>query len=163
MSLSQFAVAVGASPRWVLNAHAVLGLKRHYTDRAARQLGLAREIRDATGIPLRRAWRLAAEALAAWPAQRDWVHSGRGASVQLVVDLERYLSDHAIRLSLSRTRYGERRRGRPRRGSGDPVAAAEAYGIDVSLLRENLQRSPEARLRRLEEAKEFLRAARPVR
>lgn len=163
MSLSQFAVTVGASPRWVLNARAVLGLKRRYTNTVARRLGLAREIRDATGIPLRRAWRLAAEALAAWPAQREWAYAGRGGSVRLVVDLERYLSDYAIRVSLSRTRYGERRRGRPRRGAGDPVAAAEAYGVDVGLLRENLRRSPEARLRRLEEAKEFLQAARPVR
>ncbi len=109
MRLGQFAVIVGASPRWVQNARAVLGLRGRYTEQGARQLGLAREIRQVTGMPLRRAWRLAPEALAAWPGRREWVHEGREASVRLVVDLERYLSNYAVRLALARTRYAERR------------------------------------------------------
>jgi len=160
--LGQFAVIVGASPRWVQNARAVLGLRGRYTEQGARQLGLAREIRQVTGMPLRRAWRLAPEALAAWPGRREWVHEGREASVRLVVDLERYLSNYAVRLALARTRYAERRRGRMPRRSRDPVAAAQAYGVDVSLLQESLTLSPEERLRRLEEAYEFFRTVQVV-
>lgn len=160
MTLGQFAVIVGASPRWVQNARAVLGLRGPYTDEGARRLGLAREIRDGTGVPLRRAWRLAREALAAWPAQREWVHEGQAASARLVVDIARYLSSYAVRLSLARTRYAERRRGRRPRRPHDPVAAAKAYGVDISLLEENLKRSPEERLRNLDQEAEALRTLR---
>jgi len=160
--LGQFAVIVGASPRWVQNARAVLGLRGRYTEQEARQLGLAREIRQVTGMPLRRAWRLAPEALAAWPGRREWVHEGREASVRLVVDLERYLSNYAVRLALACTRYAERRRGRMPRRPRDPVAAAQAYGVDLSLLQESLKLSPEERLRRLDEAYEFFRTVQVV-
>lgn len=162
MTLGQFAVIVGASPRWVQNARAVLGLRGRYADEEARRLGLARDIQDASGSSLRQAWRWARDALAAWPKQREWAHGGQRGSVRLVVDLERYLSIYAVRLSLSRTRYAERRRGRPPRRPRDPIAAARAYGIDISLLVENLKRSPEERLRTLDEAHEFLRSARVV-
>jgi hypothetical protein len=162
MTLGQFAVIVGASPRWVQNARAVLALGGRYTEEGARRLGLAREIRAATSMPLRRAWRLAQEALAAWPSRHEWVHEVPESSVRLVVDLERYLSTYAVRLSLSRTRYAERQRGRAPRRPRDPVAAARAYGVDTSLLEDNVKRSPEERLRRLDEAYEFFRAARPV-
>ena len=157
MTLGQFAVIVGASRRWVQNSRAVLRLRGRYTEEGAKRLGLAREVRDATGMPLRRAWRLAEQALAAWPKQREWVQEGREASVRVVVDLERYLSNYAVRLSLSRTRYAERRRGRARRRPRDPIAAAREYGVDISLLEENLKRSPEERLRRLDEEAEALR------
>jgi hypothetical protein len=162
MTLGQFAVIVGAAPRWVQNARAVLALRGPYTEEGGRRLGLARDIREATAMPLRRAWRLAQEALAAWPDRRDWIHEGREGSVRIVVDLARYLSHYAVRLSLARTRYAERRRGRVRQAPRDPIAAAREYGVDISLLVENLNRSPEERLRTLDEAYEFLRSVRVV-
>jgi hypothetical protein len=146
----------------VQNARAVLRLRGPYTEQGARRLGLAREMHEATAMPLRRAWRLAQDALAVWPGQREWVHEGREASARIVVDLTRYLSNYASRLSLARTRYAERRRGRRPRRPRDPIAAARAYGVDISLLVENLKRTPEERLRTLDEMSEFFRTARIV-
>ena len=162
MTLGQYAVIVGSTPRWVQNARAVIGLRGPYTEQGARRLGLAREMHEATALPLRRTWRLAQDALAVWPGQREWVYEGRESSVRIVVDLTRYLSNYAARLSLARTRYAERRRGRRPRRPRDLVAAARAYGVDISLLVENLKRSPEERLRSLDEAYAFSRNARVV-
>lgn len=162
MTLGRFALIVGAPPRWVQNAIAQLGERTRYTEDSARRLGLAREIREVTGMSLRRAWRIAREALEAWPAKRTWVTDRPGGSVRVFVDVERYLSGYAARLSLARARYAERRRGRIPRRPRDPLAAARAYGVDVDLLRESLRRSPAERLRQLDADVEFVRGLRVV-
>ncbi|MBI4420202.1 MAG: hypothetical protein HY560_05195 [Gemmatimonadetes bacterium] len=158
MTLGQFAVAVGAPPRWVQNARAALRLKGAYTEPVARALALARELSRGCGMPLVRAFPLAQRALREWPARREYVHENDQGTVRLVVDLERFLSDYAARLSLSRTYYAERRRGRPRKRVREPIAAAKAYGVDITLLEENLKRTPEELLRDLDENVRFLRA-----
>jgi hypothetical protein len=121
-------------------------------------LGLAREIHLATGMPLKRAFAVAPEALAVWPAQRRWVLESEAGIASVAVDVERYLSTWAVRLSLSRTFYGERRRGRPRKRTLRGIALAEWYGVDLSLVRESLKRTPEERLRTLDEAVEFFKS-----
>ena len=161
MTLGQFATAVGVSRRWVQNAHARLGLRPSYTAAGARRLAFARAIQDAAGMPLARAWTLAAEAIAAWPGQRVWTLPGNGP-VAVTVDLERLLSDCSVRLSLANSWYAERRRGRPPRRRVRGVAWAKEYGEDVTLFESTLRRTPAERLRAIEEAVRFIKSARRV-
>lgn len=161
MTLGQFATVVGAEPRWVQNARQVLGLGRVYDEERAKRLGVARQLHEAFGIPLVKAYPLAREALASWPDAKVWRHEDAAGIGALEVNLERYLSTYAVRLSLARNRYAEKRRGRPpkrRRKRG--VAGAREYGEDISLLREQLKRTPAERLRTLEEALDFVRRTR---
>jgi hypothetical protein len=162
MTLGQFATAVGAPPRWVLNSLTSLGVPRRYTDELARRLGLAREIHLATGMPLKRAFAVAPEALAVWPAKKRWVVADEGALVSVTVDVERYLSTYATRLSLARSFYAERQRGRPRKRKLRGIALAKWYGVDLSLLVESLKRTPEERLRVLDETVEALKSLKVV-
>jgi len=162
MTLGQFSTAVGASRRWVLNAFATLRLPRRYTEELARRLGLAREVHVATGMPLKRAFTLAPEVLAAWPAQRQWVLEGEGGMVSVAVDVERYLSAYAARLSLARSFYAERQRGRPRKRELSGIALAKWYGVDLGLVRESLKRTPGERLRVLDETVEALKSLKVV-
>ncbi|MGH7573228.1 MAG: hypothetical protein ACREMK_15505, partial [Gemmatimonadota bacterium] len=75
----------------------------------------------------------------------------------IVVDLERYLSDFAVRLSRARTHYSPRRRGRPPdKPSRRAAERAREYGIDVDLVRANLRLTPAERLRRLDRDREFV-------
>ncbi len=160
MTLGQFAVVVGASPRWVQNALSVLGLPRRYTPEAARVLGLARELREQTGMPLGRAYPLAKKALARWPGEEIVRLTDDASPVGLVVDLKLYLSVWAARLSLSRTRYAERARGRPRKRRKGGIEGAREYGVDISLLEESLRLTPAERLKRLDENVAFVKSLR---
>jgi hypothetical protein len=163
MTLGQFATAVGAPRRWVQNAFQALGLPAEYTEPLARRLAFAKAVKEACGMPLRRAFPLAADALARWPLQKTWELREPDGAVRVVIDVERFLSDYAVRLSLSRTFYAEKRRGRPRKRRLRGIALAKWYGVDVSLLVESLKRTPEERLRMLDEAREFFASARIVR
>jgi len=158
MTLGQFAVAVGAPKRWVQNAYAVLHLPARYNEARARRLAFARMVKQACGMPLSWAYQLAEHALAAWPAQKLWTHRGPDGAVVVSVELERFLSDFAARLSLARSYYAERRRGRPRRRRG--VALAKWYGVDMSLLGSSLRRTTDERLRSLDANVEFLKSMR---
>jgi hypothetical protein len=160
MKLGEYAVAVGASKRWVQNARAALGERGPYTEGGARRLAFAKLVKETCAMPLRSAHPLAGAALAAWPAQRSWSYRPGDGAVSVTVDLERFLSDYAARLSLSRSFYAERRRGRPRKRRG--VALAKWYGVDVTLNQESLKLTPAQRLQRLEDAVAFLRSARKV-
>lgn len=160
LTLRQFAIVVGAPKRWVQNTRAALHLRGPYTEEAARRLALARALHQACAMPLAPAYRMAGDALAAWPERRAWTHRSPDGAVALTVELDRFLADFAVRLSLARSFYGERRRGRPRRRRG--VALAKWYGADVSLLRSSLKLTPAQRLRRLEEAARFFRDAHRV-
>lgn len=158
MKLGEYAVAVGAPKRWVQNARAALRERGPYTETSARRLAFAKAVKEACGMPLRAAYPLAAEALAAWPQQRSWSYQPGGGTMSLTVDLERFWSEHAARLSLSRSFYAEKRRGRPRKRRG--VALAKWYGVDVSLLEESLKRTPAERLEHLSANAEFVQALR---
>lgn len=160
MTLGQFSTAVGAAPRWIQNALAVLGLPPRYTVAGARRLALARTLGETCDIPLGTAYPIARQALAQWPARRTWEHVGGDGVVRIVVDLERFLSSFAVRLSLAQVHYGERKRGRPARIRRRGLAAARAYGIDIGLLHASLERAPAERLRRLDDALAFFASAR---
>jgi hypothetical protein len=159
MTLGQSATAAGAPRRWVQNAFQALGLRPVYTENLARQLAFARAVKEACGMPLRQAFPLAEEALARWPEERVWRLAAPDGTVRVEVDLARWLSTYAGRLSLARCWYGERRRGRPSKRRRRGMAWAKWYGVDVTLLEESLALAPEERLRRLEEAAAFFRGA----
>lgn len=162
MRLGHFATIVGAQPRWVQNAFQVLDFEPEYDEERAKVLGLARQLHEALRIPLVTAYPLAQEALTAWPDMKVWRWEDDAGIVTLEVDLERYLSTYAARLSLSRTWYAEKKRGRPPKRPEDPIEAARQYGIDISLLQEQLRRSPAERLRTLDEAIDFVQSVRLV-
>src|SRR5690348_14841297 len=63
LSLKQFALASGATAKWVLNARPRLGQSLEYTERDARWLRLARALNRDVGIPLRTAAALARRVL----------------------------------------------------------------------------------------------------
>lgn len=162
MTLGEFSTVVGAPKRWVQNAMAVLGLSAEYTVEGAKRLSFARVLNAACGMALVDAYPLGQDALAAWPTNRTWTLEGPDGVVSLTVDLERLLSNFAVRLSLSRSYYAERKRGRPRKHRRRGIAGARDYGIDIGLLQESLKLTPEERLRRLEDTLEFLQSVRVV-
>jgi hypothetical protein len=160
MTLGQFATAVGASKRWVQNAFQALGLPPEYSEPLARRLAFAKALKEACGTPLRRGFPLAGNVLARWPAERSWESPDADGAVRVTIDLERFLSDYAVRLSLSRTWYAEKRRGRPWKRRG--VALATWWGVDLTLMDESLKRTPAERLERLDEAVAFFKSMRIV-
>jgi hypothetical protein len=162
MTLGQFSTAVGAPRRWVQNAFQALGLPAIYTEPLARRLAFTKALKEACGMPLRRAFPLAEEALGRWPAHKTWELRDPDGAVRVVIDLERFLSDYAVRLSLSRTFYAEKRRGRPPKRKRRGLALGKWYGVDISLLEESLKRTPEERLRLLDEAVEAFKSMRIV-
>jgi len=162
MTLGEFATIVGATPRWVQNARAILSVRTRYAIEDAKRLGLTRVLAEATGMPLTRAYRAAADALGAWPGAHEWSEENGDGSVRVVVDVERYLSGFAARLSRSRNYYAERQRGRPAVRVRDAVEAARKYGVDITLLQENLKLTPGELLRRNDENVRFLKGLRFV-
>lgn len=164
MTERQFARAAGADEKWVQNARRLLARRPVNTVAAARALGLTRVLHQELGLPLAAADRIARAALRAGHA-RVHVHprAAAGAPVAVAIDVARYRSDFLVRLSRARLLDQPRRRGRRRATPGDPVAAAAAHGVDVSLLRRSLTRSPAARLAELDANAAFLRAVRGAR
>lgn len=163
---SQFAAAVGADEKWVENTARALGRRLEYTPGEARWMGMVRLLARDFGIPATRAGELADEALRQPPETRALpLATSPDGAASLVVDLARYHSRFAAALSAAINHGGPRRRGRrssrPARVR-ESVARAQAYGVDVSLLREALARSPAERLARLDANAAFLNALRPV-
>jgi hypothetical protein len=131
-------------------------------------MGVVRLLTRDFQVPAARAGELADDALRHPPETRALsLAAARDSPATLVIDLARYHSAFSAALSAALHHGGPRRRGRPlsrRRARGyDPVAAAEAHGVDVSLLRESLERSPADRLARLDANAAFLTGLRRVR
>src|SRR3972149_1304330 len=97
MTLGQYAVAVGATKRWVQNARAALRDRSPYSEPGARRLAFAKAVKEACGTPLGAIYPLAEQALASWPARRTWEYRPRDGAAAVTVDLERFLSDYAVR------------------------------------------------------------------
>lgn len=164
MTLAAFARLVDTTPKWVLNTLRALGRSQRYRVDLARQLAVTREIAESFGLPLSTAYSLAkqalrqpvvAESLIALQAQPD-------SNVELRIDLYRMLSAFSVRLAALRGSGEPRLRGRPRTKAIDPIEAAEAWGLDLSLIRENLRKTPAERLRRLDAMLAFATRVRRV-
>lgn len=165
LSRSQFAAAAQTDEKWVENTARAIGRTLVYSPSEARWMGMVRLLVRELGIPVARASELADEAMTHSPETRalPLTVSGDGVTT-LIVDLARYHSSFAAALSAALNHGGPRRRGRPsaqRRPRGRrAVARAEAYGVDVSLVREALGQTPAERLARLDSNAGFIRALR---
>jgi len=158
MTLGQFATAIPAPRKWVLNACAVLRLQLTYSVERARILALTRVLEQSFRIPLKSAYRFAAATLRHAPASPQWRLESPDGVVSVVINRDRFLSTFTANLSRALVGYAERRRGRPPRARRRGVAAARDYGVDIGLLRESLKRTPATRLRLLDEDASFLRS-----
>lgn len=164
MILADFARLVDTTPKWVLNTLCALGRTPRYSIDLARQLAVTREIAKSFGLPLSTAHSLAKQAL------RQPVVAGSlitlnpqpDSNVELRIDLFRMLSAFSVRLAALRASSPVQLRGRPRTRAIDPIAAAEAWGLDLSLIRENLRKTPGERLRQLDAMLAFKARARRV-
>ena len=168
LSRAQFAAVVQADEKWVENTARALGRQLAYSPHEARWIGLVRLLTRDFGVPATRAADLADEALQHPPDTRALSLAATPDSpAALVLDLARYHSAFAAALSAEIHHGGPRRRGRPsarKRARGyDAVAAAQAHGVDVSLLRQALERSPADRLALLDSSSRFLGGLRRAR
>jgi len=150
MTLGQFAVAVGASPRWVLNALTRLRVPRRYDEPLARRLALAKALHDSAAFSLPPAWEKAGRILAEADYFKDWATESDDGSVTLVVHLPRIFTNYQARLALSRTHFAPKRRGRAPSRRGSAIERARAYGIDVTLLDTQLAQAPAQRVREMD-------------
>jgi hypothetical protein len=157
MTLSAFAIACGAEPKWVQNVARTLGRPLAYTESEAQRLGLVRLLQAELGATVERADEMAGRALGS-PGSA-LTESGERSVVSVAIDLGRYLSDFSVRLSRSREQYEPRKRGR-RAKRGSAVQRARDYGLDVTLLASALAHEPGDRLRRLSSNMAFVKALR---
>jgi len=163
LTLAELAFLTDAPPKWVLNTCAALGLDEPYSLGLAKHLYLTRRLHLGLAVPLPRAYELAVAALSAPRCQQATpvrLAAALGADICLEIDRERIESSFAIRRSALATTSAPRARGRPAARDRDPVAAAEAWGLDLSLLRANLRRTPCERLRQLDAMMGFRRRVR---
>ena len=151
MTLAELSFLVDADTKWVLNTVAALGLPARYSLVLARRLAVTRVIHASTGIPLRRSHDLATDALIAYRGEVAPVaRPTDNGEVCLVLDIRRLLSSFAVRLSVQRSMSAPQRRGRPASRRRDPLQAASAWGLDLTLLADNMARTAEQRLRQLD-------------
>jgi hypothetical protein len=151
MRLRETAHIAGTSPKRVINTLKAVGSRAPYSEKLAFRLAVTLAVHDATGMPLRPAFAIAARALRAHAGGETTVAiSGSTDDAAVVVHVERILSSCAIRMSALRTLLEGPRRGRPRLRHTAPLTAAADWGVDLSLLKENLTRTPEERLRQLD-------------
>lgn len=151
MTLGQFAIAVGASPRWVLNALTRLRVPRRYDEPLARRLALAKTLHDSAAFPLSRAWAEAARILAEADYFKEWQYESSDGLVIVRLDLPRFFTNYQVRLAVAHSSHAApKRRGRAPSRRGSAAQRAWAYGIDVTLLDANLAETPDVRLRRLD-------------
>lgn len=161
MTLGEFSCLLDVEPKWVQNVVASLGGSLPFTLAAARRLAVARALADALGVPMPRAHALAGSVLRRYKGSRTpvTVNLPEDAAVTVTIDVYRILARVSVGLSRLRTLYAERQRGRPA-APRNPIAAAEDYGVDISLLKSNLRRTHEQRLRQLDAMVDFRRRVR---
>jgi hypothetical protein len=156
LSLQQFALAVGAAPKWVLNARPRLGRPIAYTVPDAQWLRLARCLNRDLRIPLRTAADLAVQALTRRAGNGGTtgarVVDVRAEGVRLTVDLERQRAAFETALSAAIAFGNPKRPGRKRRPPQHFWAAigrAWRAGIAVGPLRARFGRPAAERLAEL--------------
>lgn len=163
LTLGEVAYLADATPKWVLNTCAAVEPGAEYSVELARRLYVTRRLQRALDVPITSAFALAGEVLGrhdagALPAAS--VPLDPDAMLTLGVDVARLDSSLAARRAALRTTIAPRTRGRPARGVVPPLEAAEAWGLDLSLLRSNLRRTPSERLRQLDAMVDFRRRVR---
>ena len=164
-SLAELAYLADAPPKWVLNTCAAVAPGEAYSLELGRRLYAARGLQRALDLSIASAYALAGEvgrAIEAGVATFTPPPHAAAPFLALQFDLVLLASSFAVRRAALRTTIAPRARGRPSRASSSPLAAAEAWGLDVSLLRANLRRTPAERLRQLDAMVDFRRRVRRV-
>jgi hypothetical protein len=160
MTLGQFAAAVGARPRWVLNALTRLRRPRRYDEPLARRLSLARMLAETLAVPLPRAFEIAGRALAEAKPEAQWRMESDNGAVILVIDLPRFFTSYGSRLALARNGYDEKPRGRRTRRRMSALRRLDAMGFDTTLIGGQLTRTPIQRVAELDQNLDFYRRVR---
>jgi hypothetical protein len=140
MTREQFSQAVDADNKWVENSARLLGRSLRYDESEARWMGLVRILVRDLGIPLSRAATIADRAMMLpRDARSVKVQKNSAGSLQIVLDLARYHSTHAVNVSLA-LNHGERRKvGRPPRVRLPANGVTPGTGLEAP-------RSPQQRL-----------------
>ncbi len=169
MTLGEFAYLLDVPPKWIQNVAATLGGSLRYSLTTAPRLAVARALAEALGVPMPRAYAIAADVLRRYDGSREPVPllgaepvgtGGPAGPVLVTVDVYRILAAVNTGLARLRTMYAPRRRGRPASAPRDPIRVATDYGLDPTLLAANLRRTPAERLRQLDAMVDFRRRAR---
>ena len=155
MTLAYASRVTGAPAKRIQNAFQVLHLGVGYPLQDVRRMGLAMMLVDLFAMDLTAAWEFAVEAL---EQPDEVVRFGGNGRPQLEIDVPRYLSDFALKCSVA-VRFPPRTAGRPRRHARPKVSPRD-FGIDVDALAAGAKRTPEERLRSLDENWKFLQAIR---
>lgn len=160
MTLGYASAVIGAPPKRIQNACAVLRRGFQYPMDDVRRLGLAFWLVDSFVMELAWAWEFAGQAL---KSKTDVVRFGHAGGPVLEIDVGRYLSDFALASASAlkdppRT-AGRRAHERPPRPR-NAIKAARDFGVDIDALEEGLKRTPEERLKSLDENWRFLRQVR---
>ncbi len=153
LSKRQFALAAGATEKWVDNASRILGRPFPRTEADARWLAAVREIAQGFDMRLDCAADLATHALELDPtsAPTHIASSGSGA-VRIVIDVKRFHSRFGVALAAAlldgRRHPGRRPQRFPRGARSRPaiLIGAAARGVDVRLVRALAFATPARRL-----------------
>jgi hypothetical protein len=160
MTARQTAVAAGADLKWIVNSAALLGRRIRYNRQQAKWWGLVWLLTEQLGLSLGAAAAVSTVALRESSFSTQ-VTAGAdpSGSASLIVDLARYESIFLANLSRALVHETPRRKGRPPRSSirGDALTTARRYGVDLSLIRSALRRTPAERLALLEKNAAFVR------
>ncbi|MEO5818576.1 MAG: hypothetical protein ABIT20_25120 [Gemmatimonadaceae bacterium] len=161
MTLAELAFLVQVDAKWVLNTLAALHRPARYSIALARRLRVTKAIQKSSGATVIIAFAQAEQALRAYDGGiAPVVIPADDPDVAIQVDVRRILSSFNVRLSLLRTSVEPLRRGRPRTRRRDALRVAEEWGIDLSLLADNLGKTVEQRMRQLDTMAAFARNVR---
>jgi hypothetical protein len=156
MTAHQLAVAAAADIKWLINSSAILGRPLRYTASEAKWWGLVRLLTGTLQVTLVVAAAAATASLR--PGSASTATADPTDSVALVIDVPRYESIFLANLSRALVHETPKRRGRPARDGSSRRAldAAVKHGVDLSLVRSSLSRSPAERLAILEANRSFV-------
>lgn len=160
MTLGQFSVAVGAAPRWVLNALTRLKIPRRYNEPLACRLALARLLSETTGSAMGESLALATRALHNADPHSTWRSESLGGAITITIDMPRFFTAYGARLALSVNTYGEMTRGRKPNRRRSAVTRAREYGVDTTLIDSQLRRTMAQRVSEHQDRVEDLKALR---
>ncbi len=162
MTLAEFSRLLGVRPKWVLNTLRALNADGRYTIEMARQLTIARAVHAAAAVPMVESMVFARRALLApsSASSRVTVQLADDDDAALTVDVYRLLSSFHVRQAELRESYAPRARGRPRTRGISALSAAEDWGLDLSLIRDNLGKTAAERIRQLDAMGQFARGVR---
>lgn len=155
MTLAYAAAVTQLPAKRIQNAFAVLRRALEYPLADVRCLGLTMQLADQLAMDLWLAWEIAEKAL---QKPEEIFRFGMAGMPQIEIDVPRYLTDFGVRCARA-VKYPPPMAGRPRRRRNVKVSPRE-FGIDIEALEENLKRTPEQRLRSLDENWKFVHALR---